>query len=160
MRDRGRELYREFTGWAPWVYILLWGAIGGSAFGAASAGSLWVGALSLGSAALIHVVFGGLLVTVERDKIRVGLGRLRLLKTSIEFSNIRTLESVTYRPLKEFGGWGLRGRGEKRAWTARGNEAVLIRTRDGRRIYVGSDEPSKLEEHIRNAMSVGGFGMD
>jgi len=156
MRNQPRELYREFTSWAGWVYLVLWGAVGGSAIAAATAGSLWVALTCLGTAVLIQVLVGGLLVTIEPDGLRVGLGRLRLLRTFIEFSNIRELESVTYQPLREFGGWGLRGRGEKRAWTARGNEAVLLRTHDGRRIYIGSDEPAKLESRIRNAMSLVG----
>jgi len=160
VESQRRELYREFTGWAPWVYLLLWGSVGGSAIGALLAGSAVAAWICLGTALAIHLAFGGLLVTLDTGGIRAGLGRFRLLRTSIPYSDVRLIESVTYKPLREFGGWGLRGGGEKRAWTARGNRAVLIRTRDGRRIYIGSDEPEKLEGRIRNAMSVGGFELD
>jgi hypothetical protein len=156
MDEQRRELYREFTGWAGWVYLLLWGSVGGSAIAAWNAGSLAVALICLGTSALIHVTLGGLLVTVETGGVRVGLGRMRLLRAYIPFGDVTGIESVTYRPLKEFGGWGLRGSRKKRAWTARGNQAVVLSTHDGRRIYIGSDEPSKLEGRIRNAMSVGG----
>lgn len=157
MSERGRELYREFTGWAAWVYLLLWGAVGGSAVAAAASGSPGIALLTMGSAALIHVVFGGLLVTVETGGVRVGLGRARLLRTFIPFADVSEIESVTYKPLRDFGGWGLRGSKRKRVWSARGNRAVRLHLTDGRQVWVGSDEPDRLEGRIRNAMSLAGL---
>ncbi|HKK94421.1 MAG TPA: hypothetical protein VJ925_13385, partial [Longimicrobiales bacterium] len=147
----GRELYREFTNWAVWVHVVTWGAIGGSALVTPWPWSVVLIALGV----LIYVVLGGLLVTVHSDGVRVGLGHLRLLRAFIPFADVTRIESVTYRPLKEFGGWGLRGGKQKRAWTARGDRAVVLHTRDDRRIYIGSDEPSKLEGRIRTAMIAG-----
>lgn len=147
-----RELYREFTNWSPWVHVVLWGAVGSSAVVAPWP---WAGVLLL-LGALIQFVFGGLLVTVEPDGVRIGLGQIRLIRSFVPFADIVRLESVTYRPLRDFGGWGYRGNRDERVWSARGNEAVLLHTADGRRIYVGSDEPAHLESRIRNAMSVGG----
>lgn len=155
MPNQTRELYREYTPWAPWVYAVLWGAMGIPAL--ASWSSLSV--VLLLCAALLQVVFAGLLVTVERDGVRVGLGRARLFRTFIPFSEITRLESVTYKPLREFGGWGLRGGRDKRAWTARGDRAVVVHTEDERRIYIGSDDTKKLESRLRNAMSLGGHGL-
>jgi len=160
MHRHGKELYREFTGWSYWVYSIMWGSIGGAAIASAAAGSEWAAYLCVGSAVVIHVVLGGLLVTLEPEGLRVGLGRVRLLRTFIPFSNIRSLESVSYRPLREFGGWGIRGSRKRRVWSARGTEAVVLWTHDGRQIYIGSDEPHRLEGRIRNSMSVGGFGLD
>ncbi len=167
MREHRAEMYREFTGWAAWVYILLYGAIGLSTLPLlmgiddAAAWStlerlLWSGLL-FSSAGVIHLLFGGLLVTVERDGVRVGLGKARLLKTFLPFQDIVSMEPVTYSPIKEFGGWGLRGMGKKKAWTARGNQALVFTLTDERRIYVGSDQPSKLESRVRHAMASGGW---
>lgn len=156
MDEQRRELYREFTGWAGWANLLVWGSVGGSAVAAWAAGALSVALVCLVSAVFIHVLIGGLLVTVEPAGVRVGLGRGRIFRAFIPFADVTGIESVTYRPLKEFGGWGMRGGKQKRAWTARGDQAVVLSTDDGRRIYIGSDEPSKLEGRIRNAMSVGG----
>jgi len=156
MHDERRELYREFTGWAAWVHVVVWGAIGASAL--VTPWPWWAVLLLLGGA--IHVALGGLLVTVHSDGVRVGLGRLRLLGTFIPLSDITRVEPVTYQPLKEFGGWGFRGSREKRAWTARGNRALLLDTQDGRQIYIGSDDPRTLETRIRSAISVGGYSLD
>jgi hypothetical protein len=57
-----------------------------------------------------------------------------------------------YRPLREFGGWGIRPRGGKTAWTIRGNQAVKVTLHGGKEVYVGSLFPQRLEERIRTAM--------
>lgn len=163
MEPHRRELYREFTGWSAWIHLLLWGVIIGSAlavlFGTGE-GEAWSDPGRLSGAAgtiflmgLIYWLFGGLLVIVYATEIRVGLGKGWIFKTWIPLQEIVSLECVTYRPLREFGGWGLRGSRTKRAWTARGNQAVVLSMRDGRRIYIGSDDPSRLEGRIRMAMA-------
>lgn len=163
MRNEKAEMYREFTGWAPWVGILILVAVLGAVVPMVlreGDGSLMsmerVGPLLImaGAGGLIWILFGGLLVTVHRDGIRVGLGRARILGTFISFDDVVDTEVVTYKPLREFGGWGLRGSRQKRAWTARGDRAVVLHTRDERRIYIGSDNPEKLESRIRSAMSM------
>lgn len=166
MERERRELYRETTGWAPWVYILLWSAMGGSAlavFLGTGDATDWsepgrvVGALAiLGSGFLIQFLFAGLTVVVESAGIRIGLGRGWIFRTWIALEDVEAMEPVTYSPVKEFGGWGLRGSRRKRAWTARGNRALVLTLSDGRRIYIGSDDPAKLESRIRMAMSSAG----
>ena len=47
----------------------------------------------------------------------------------------------------------MRGAGKKKAWTARGDRAVVIGLEEGRRLYVGSDHPKRLEEAIRGAVA-------
>jgi hypothetical protein len=168
MQAERSELYREKTGWAAWVHLLLWAALGGSAltvFLGAGDASEWtephrliMAGVILGSGLLIQILFGGLTVVVERTGLRIGLGNGWVFRTYIPFSQIESMETVTYHPIKEFGGWGLRGSKQKRAWTARGNRAVVLTLDDGRRVYVGSDEPARLEARIRNAMGAGSTG--
>jgi hypothetical protein len=71
----------------------------------------------------------------------------------VSYEAILATRSVTYSPLLDFGGWGVRRRGKKRAWTARGNEAVVLEMADGVHLYVGSEHPHRLEERI---VAVGG----
>ncbi len=79
----------------------------------------------------------------------VGLGHASLLRKRIRYDDILALESVKYSPIREFGGWGIRFAGKKRAWTARGDQAVVLHLADGMLLYVGSDNPLRLEERIR-----------
>ncbi|MDT8341325.1 MAG: hypothetical protein RQ751_07410 [Longimicrobiales bacterium] len=168
MQAQRRELYREHTGWPLGIQVLVWGALVGAALGIfREGGGARVppepGALlaALGAMALafaLHAFLGGLTVVVESDTVRVGLGNGRLVRTRIPLEEIRSMEPVTYRPLRDFGGWGLRGGRQKRAWTARGNRALALTLRDGRQVYLGSDDPERLAARIRMAMGAGRAG--
>ena len=157
MDRRRRELYRERSGWPWWVNLLVFGTTGAALFGPALTGGAagleplaW--AFSVTLVALIYLLLGGLTVVVESDRIRIGLGSGWPFRTTIPLRDIETLESVEYRPLQDFGGWGVRGSRDRRIWSARGNQAVRLTLRDGRVVYIGSDQPRTLENRIRGAM--------
>ncbi len=95
------------------------------------------------------LVFWGRLVTeVAAD----GLGvQLRPLTRRHRFAweDIESAEACTYRPIAEYGGWGVRsGRGGK-AYNVSGNRGVQLVLRDGRRVLVGSRRPEDLLEAMR-----------
>jgi hypothetical protein len=156
MEERKRVLYRERTGWPWWLNLLLFGAVGGSLFapilfgGAAPEPIAW--AFTLGLLGLLYLLLGGLTVVLEPDRLQVGLGSGRPFGTTIALDDIEALESVEYRPLRDFGGWGFRGTRNRRIWSARGNRAVRLTLRDGRVVFIGSDEPHILENRIRQAI--------
>ncbi len=153
-------LYRESSSSPLWARALLWGAVASGCYGvlrdpglSGNAGGLLAGGIVLFGFAIERFLFG-LTVSVYRDRVQFGLGRGRPVGTEVRYEHITALESVEYRPLREFGGWGVRGSSHRRAWTASGNLAVVLQLDDGRRIYVGSDHPRRLEERIRAAMAL------
>lgn len=91
----------------------------------------------------------GLTVRLYQEHMELGLGTAALIRKRVRYDDIEALESVKYHPLAEFGGWGVRFSGNKRAWTARGDKAVVLHMADGILLYVGSDKPQRLEERIR-----------
>ncbi len=153
-----RAVYRERTPWPGWVQIMLWGTLSLAALGALAGlgGSdsdprAAVGVIALGG--IIHWFFGGLSVRLYRDRLVVGLGSATLLRSSVPYNEIVAVEAVRYSPLRDFGGWGFRIKGNKRAWTSRGNDAVVLSVRDGREIYIGTETPDRLRERI---LTIGG----
>lgn len=64
-------------------------------------------------------------------------------------SEISVAEEVKYRPIMEYGGWGIRFRRNIRAYTIRGNEGVMLTFADGRKILLGSQKADKLLKAIR-----------
>jgi hypothetical protein len=56
----------------------------------------------------------------------------------------------TYRPILEYGGWGIRYGWNGRAYNVSGNGGVQLIFRDGRRVLIGSSTPSELEAAIRS----------
>lgn len=150
-----RPVYQERTPWAPWMSVILWGTLTVSAILllAVEDGTplglrmpLAVGILGFG--ALLHWLVGGLSVRLRRDAVEASLGLVGLIRTRIPYEEILDTEVVRYAPIREFGGWGYRYRGSKRAWTARGDEAVVLHLADGRQVYLGSERPGRLRERI------------
>lgn len=63
-------------------------------------------------------------------------------------SDIASTEVIQYRPIQDFGGWGLRhGRGGK-IYSARGNWAVKLNLRSGSTVYVGTGRPDDLSRSL------------
>lgn len=111
-----------------------------------------VGALALGVA--LQVVLGRLRVTVSRTSVLLTYGYTGLVQKLVSFEEIEDVEPVRYSPVREFGGWGIRfGGGGRKAWTIRGDGAVVLTLDNGTRFYVGSERPERLAGHIRTAMA-------
>ena len=147
--------YKEFVPLVTWARILTWGAVAWALYSVSrdpnlstTASSLALaGVFSLGLA--VEFVLGGLTIELFDTDLRVSLGRVGWIKKTVPYSTIVRIEAVTYRPIREFGGWGVRGFGSKQAWTARGNRALVLHREDGSQLYVGSDHPERLAERLR-----------
>jgi len=65
---------------------------------------------------------------------------------------VESAEAVTYRPILEFGGWGIRyGRGMW-AYTVSGNRGVVVRIRSGRTFMIGTSKPEELQRSLGRAV--------
>ena len=56
---------------------------------------------------------------------------------------------VTYRPIRDYGGWGLRWVPGGFAYNVRGNRGVRIDYADGRHLLIGSQNPDELAAAIQ-----------
>jgi hypothetical protein len=155
--------YLERTPWPHWAEAIFWGALVLTCFAtlagwdtdlaterrAPLAAAILVGGLGL------RWIVGGLTVRVDPEGILVHLGSAPALRRRVRFDEILSVDVVRYRPIRDFGGWGIRGWGKTRAWTARGDRAVRLRLTGDRELYIGSDVPHRLAERIR---TIGGMG--
>jgi hypothetical protein len=96
----------------------------------------------------------GLVTVVTKDALRLHYRFLR--RRTLPFAEIRSAEAVTYHPILEYGGWGLRwapGRGW--AWTVRGDRAVRLVLANGKTLLVGSQRADDLVRALTES-GVGG----
>jgi hypothetical protein len=71
----------------------------------------------------------------------------------VAISAIRHIDVVTYRPIADYGFWGIRaGRDGEKAYIARGTRGVRIELNDGSRFLVGSQRPEALASALDSAM--------
>ena len=75
----------------------------------------------------------------------LGLGRRVML------SDILAAEVVSYRPLRDFGGWGYRIRPGRTMLNVRGTRAVRLDLADGGALYIGSQRPEELLHAVQTA---------
>ncbi|MBL0144457.1 MAG: hypothetical protein IPP48_00465 [Chitinophagaceae bacterium] len=52
----------------------------------------------------------------------------------------------TYKPIKEFAGWGFRAGRSGLGYTVYGNQGVQLEFTDGRKILIGTNKPDEIKE--------------
>ncbi len=162
-------VYREEQNFAWWIYALLgvmvllaWAAPAWHHPGAANpavAGHGWglqlpIG-LAIGLALPSVMVIGVLRMTTEvtPTDVRVWFGWIPTYRQFVPLSTIERLEVVRYRPIADFGFWGIRsGRDGEFLLCARGNRGVRLHLCDGTRLLIGSQRPEALAIALEKAM--------
>jgi len=76
---------------------------------------------------------------------------------SIPWDQIRSVETRTYRPIRDFGGYGVRWAARGIVYHARGNRGVRLVLASGERVLIGSQRPGDLAGAIamRTGLPVG-----
>ncbi len=103
----------------------------------------------------VILVLGFLRMTTEVTPIdlRVWFGWIPTYRRTVLVTTIVRLEVVTYRPLADYWGWGIRsGRDGERVLNARGNRGLRIDLADGTRLLIGSQRPEALALALERAM--------
>ena len=111
--------------------------------------------LVLGASGLTLLVMLGLslasrLVTeVRREGLFVRFHPFHRVPRRIPFEQAVRLEAITYAPLREYRGWGLRRGATGRAYSAWGDRGVLLTFADGHTVLVGSQRADQLAAALR-----------
>ena len=152
-------IYREEQRFGWWVYALLAVMVALSCYflkiridgqdGSASYPHSF--GIIVGFALPTVLVIGVLRMTTEvtPGRIDVSFGWVPTYRRSFNLGAIRSVEVVTYRPLVDCKGWGIRvGRDGERVLNARGNQGVRVHMSDGTRLLIGSQRPEELARVI------------
>ena len=98
------------------------------------------------------LAFTMLKMTTRVDGEGVRIKTLYFISRLIEFSEIESAEAVTYRPLLDYGGWGLRISHKGKAYNLSGNRGVQLHLTRGRRVLIGSQRADALAASIQSGM--------
>lgn len=60
-----------------------------------------------------------------------------------------------YSPLREYGGWGIRGLGKNRALNVSGNMGIQIELKNGKRLLLGTRKPDEAEAVLAQLVASG-----
>jgi len=166
MKEDSSALFREEVQGVYWIItLLIIGLVLIAVFGAVQTREAEIPAFVGVIIALIPILFGRMVTDIDSHNINIRFGYLRWMEKKIPISDIEQVEVVTYRPLRQFGGWGIRcGRfhGERTVcYSMRGSKGVLVVLSDytsmwfikTKRVIIGSQMPEKLVEVVRQVCS-------
>ena len=74
-----------------------------------------------------------------------------LVNRHIPLDQITRWEARTYRPILEYGGWGIRCGWKGMAYNVSGNQGVQLELANGKRILIGSQRAEELAKAIGEA---------
>jgi len=130
----------------PWIWALL----GGIALLMLLLGPIsWGGLVVAAVAGLVYSL--RLHTEVRADGIYIKMWPLHWSFRRIPWSEIERYEAKQYKPLREFGGWGIRWAPGKLAYNVSGNRGVWIEQTNGREVLVGSQHPEEFVSAIDEA---------
>ena len=113
-------------------------------------GGIWAVPVALG--VIVALVFGQMTTEIDATDLRISFGFVRLVRFRFPLNEFVAANPETYRPIMEFGGWGIRGFGSNRALNMRGSQGVRLTFANGRRLMVGSCLPSELASAMRQVI--------
>ena len=138
----------------PLVGIALLVVLGGTGLAAACLApnnpGTWIG-----MSVLLLVGFllglGNLRVEVRDDALYARVFPLTK-RHRFAYADLASCEAVTYRPLLDYGGWGVRFSRAGKAYNVYGNRGVQLEFKGGKRLLLGSQQPEQLAQAIQSRL--------
>lgn len=156
-------LYREtqrFRQWWIWALVLLvsllslYGAVQqlilGIPFGNNPAPDGWMIVITIifGIGLPILIYMTNLTTEIRSDGLYVRFFPMRLSFIRITTQEMKGFELCTYRPLGDYGGWGIRYGKKGKAYNVSGNRGVQLELTNGKHLLIGSQRPEELVQTL------------
>jgi len=93
--------------------------------------------------------FSQLITEVRDDGIYFRFSPFHGTFRRIAFSEIKRCEVLNYRPIRDYGGWGIRFRCKGKAYNVSGNRGVQIELLNGNRLLIGSQRADEFWRTIQ-----------
>jgi hypothetical protein len=89
-----------------------------------------------------------LITEVRSDGLYIRLVPFHLSFRRIPLEDLESFAALTYRPIREYGGWGIRGCRGGTAYNVSGDRGVRLDYATGRHMLIGSQRADELAEAI------------
>jgi hypothetical protein len=152
-----KPLFQEkqrFTQWWLWAIITI-GLLTGSysvymqyVEGAISKNIFFIYTL-FEAAILLFFVSLRLQTTITKDEIQVLFFPFHWKKRKYPFSTIKKMEVITYSPIGDYGGWGVRFSKNGKAFNVKGNKGLKLYFNNRKPLLIGTQKPEELQKCIQ-----------
>lgn len=92
-----------------------------------------------------------LVTTIDEDAISVRFYPFHFFPKRFEWSQLSDVIVRQYNPLKEYGGWGLRGFGKRSVMTVSGSWLIEVVFVNNQSLLIGTCKPQEAEEALVNS---------
>jgi hypothetical protein len=110
---------------------------------------LLLGLVGIGLPAMF--LLGSMQTTVDEDALSIRY--FRFIRRSIPLREIVSASSVSYHPILEYGGWGVRWGLKGWCYNVSGHHGVMVKTADGKQVMIGSQRADELAMAIGTSSS-------
>lgn len=145
-------VFGAIFGWGLYQQLILRKPFGNQPMSDAGLIAVFAGvmALSIGLFALFFIA--RLITEVTQVEVRVRYVPFHRRPRAFPLSEIATAAARQYRPIAEYGGWGIRGSfGRGIAYNVSGDEGVQLVMKSGRRVLIGSQQARSLADAIERS---------
>ena len=98
----------------------------------------------LGIGPIAFIYFMELETTIQKDGLYIKFKPFHRKWIILPFETITRATAITYQPLKDYGGWGIRYGGKGKAYNVSGNKGVLLTFKDQKNVLIGSKNHETL----------------
>jgi hypothetical protein len=100
----------------------------------------------------IRLITVKLVTEVESNQVSVAMrGLWRSYRISLEA--VKSVQTITFHPIADWGGYGVRSTAKGKAFIAQGNRGVQLELKKGGVIVVGSQRPDELAQSLNLHLS-------
>ncbi len=142
---------QKFNQWWLWIFLLAFPVFAIYPFDLNSINYTY---LIIGIAIPLFFYFLELRISVNNDGLYYQFFPIHFKKHVIKFSEIKKVEALTYRPIVDYGGWGIKYGFHGKAYNVSGNLGVKIHLSNGKNILFGSRKHKEFEKAIKQAMKL------
>jgi hypothetical protein len=90
-------------------------------------------------------------IQIDSDHIAFKLSPFHVKTRIIKHDELQSIAVRKYKPILEYGGWGLRGFGKNVAYNISGNQGIQLELKNGKRILLGTQNPDAAREALHAA---------
>ena len=66
----------------------------------------------------------------------------------IRWEEVETSEIITFNPLRDYGGWGIRSKNGVRVYNVSGNKGLQVKLKSGKTILIGTQLETELTRFL------------
>ncbi len=95
-----------------------------------------------------------LVTKIRNDGLYVQFKPLQFKEKHIKPDEINSFEVRKYKPLMEYGGWGIRAGGKKygKAYNVSGNMGLQLYLKNGKKLLIGTHKPREVEKAMKEML--------